>query len=210
MSHIRIILPRGVTRTRSRVVKIRKVIEGIGAKCIILQPPVITKELLLEICSDSKDGLDILLSKAKKGIYFTDEELYFLREGVYDYSLNEALDILLAHPKYMTGVIYHNQATGVCFAGLVDGFESIIRRDLMGADMRKLRRQLVSQKNIMEAWNKMPVGDDNAISEEWYVTNRMKPPKKGPRRGRGPNRQVNPQPKGKTKDGKEVDDCMFY
>jgi hypothetical protein len=27
---------------------------------------MITKELLLEICSDSKDGLDILLSKAKK------------------------------------------------------------------------------------------------------------------------------------------------
>lgn len=200
----------GVTRTRSRVVRIRKVIEDMGAKCIILRPPMITKELLLEICSDSKDGLDILLSKAKKDTYYTAEELYFLREGVYDYSLNEALDILLANPKYMTGVIYHNQATGVCFAGLVDGFESIIRRDLMGADMRKLRRQLNSQKNIVEAWGKMPVGDDNAISEEWCITNRIQPPKKGPRRGRGAYKQANPKAKGKTKNGNEADDYMFY
>lgn len=210
MSHIRIILPMGVTRTRSRVVRIRKVIEDIGAKCIIIQPPMITKELLLEICSDSKDGLDILLSKAKKDIYFTAEELYFLREGVYDYSLNEALDILLAHPKYMTGVIYHNQATGVCFAGLVDGFESIIRRDLMGDESRKLRRQLVSQENIMSAWNKLPVGDDSDISAEWYITNRMKPPKPSPGCGRGKNRQVKPRAKGKAKNGKEEDDYLFY
>ena len=210
MSHIRIILPMGATRTRSRMVRIRKVIEDIGVKYIILKPPMITKELLLEICSDSKDGLDILLSRAKMDRYFTEEELYFLREGVYDYSLNEALDILLANPKYMTGFIYHNQATGVCFAGLVDGFESIIRRDLMGDEGRKLRRQLVSQENIVEAWGKMPVGEDNAISEEWCITNRIQPPKPSPGRGRGKNRQVTPKAKGKTKDGKEVDDYMFY
>ena len=80
----------------------------------------------------------------------------------------------------------------------------------MGDEGRKLRRQLVSQENIVEAWGKMPVGEDNAISEEWCITNRMKPPKPSPGKGRGKNRQVHPKPKGKTKNGKEVDDYMFY
>ena len=208
MSHIRIILPQGANRTRSRMVRIRKVIEDMGAKCIVLKPPMITKELLLEICSDSKDGLDILLSRAKKDVYFTAEELYFLREGVYDYSLMDALDILLDNPKYMTGVIYHNPETGVCFAGLVDGFDSIIRRDIMGSDWCKLRRQIVSQENIIETWNKLSVGDDSAISEEWYITNQIKPPKRT--RGRGRNKQANPQAKGKAKGGKDVDDYTYY
>lgn len=210
MSHIRIILPRGVTRTRARVVKIRRIIEEMGEKCLILQPPMITKELLLSICADSKDGLDILLSKYRKKTQFTDEELYFLNEGIYDYSINDALCVLLDNPKYMTGVIYHNTKTGVCFAGLVDGFESIIRRDLMGDEGRKLRRQLVSQENIVSAWNKLPIGDDSDISAEWYITNRMKPPKPSPGRGRGKNRKVNPRAKGKTRNGKEADGFMFY
>ena len=208
MSHIRIILPQGVTRTRDRMVKIRRIIEEMGEKCLILQPPMITKELLLSICADSKDGLDILLSKARKKKYFTDEELYFLNEGVYDYSLKDALDILLDNPKYMTGVIYHNTKTGVCFSGLVADYDSIIRRDIMGRDGRKMKRRIVGLNNTVQAWNVASVGDDHSISTDWCITNGIKPPKQ--KRMRGRNKHPNPQAKGKAKGGKEVDDYMYY
>lgn len=208
MSHIRIILPRGATRTRRRVFKIRRIIEEMGEKCLILQPPMITKELLLSVCTDSEDGLDILLSKSRKKIYFTDEELHFLNEGVYDYSLKDALDILLDNPKYMTGVIYHNTKTGVCFAGLVDGYDSIIRRDIMGPDGRKMKRRIVGINNTVRAWNVTPVGDDHSISPDWCITNGIKPPKQT--RGRGRNKHANPRAKGKARGGKEEDDYMYY
>ena len=208
MSHIRIILTQGVTRTRDRMVKIRRIIEEMGEKCLILQPPMITKELLLSICADSKDGLDILLSKSRKKIYFTDEELHFLNEGVYDYSLKDALDILLDNPKYMTGVIYHNTKTGVCFAGLVDGYDSIIRGDIMGPDGRKMKRRIVGLNNTVQAWNVASVGDDNSISTDWCITNGIKPPKQ--KRVRDRNKRPNPRAKGKAKGGKEVDDYMYY
>lgn len=208
MSHIRIILPRGVTHTRARVVKIRRIIEEMGEKCLILQPPLITKELLLSVCADSKDGLDILLSKYRKKIHFTDEELYFLNEGVNDYSLKDALDILLDNPKYMNGVIYHNIKTGVCFAGLVDDYDSIIRRDIMGPESRKMKRRIVGIDNTIHAWNVAPVGNDASISTDWCITNGIKPPKQT--RGRGRNKHTIPRAKGKAKGGKEVDDYMYY